>query len=231
MRNFLAFIIAALIAIPSAGIEPVRKTVADFLKMSPEDSTFCELTGVVSRVRNYQYGRLFLDDETGSVLIYNVYDARNKRHFPEIDVREGDSLTVMGRRFVYDKRIIEMKNALYVKHIEGPDHANVAKVDKLDKNPSFKGKDVSEFSKWVTKHLVYPKDAKTGYADGTVIASFIVGRDGSVLEPKIVQSVHPALDAEVIRVLKNSPKWKPGIVDNHPVRVTYTIPIIFSMDM
>jgi len=231
MRNILACIIVALIAIPSEGGEPVRKTVAEFLKMSPDDTTFCELTGLVSRVRNYQHGRLFLDDETGSVLIYNVYDARTKRYFPEIDVREGDSLTVMGHRFVYDNRIIEMKNALYVRHIEGPDHANVAKVDRIDKNPSFKGKDVSEFSKWVTKHLVYPKEAVSGYADGTVVASFIVGRDGSVLEPKIIKSVHPALDAEVIRVLKNSPKWKPGEVDNHPVRVTYTIPIIFSMDM
>jgi len=206
---------------------PVRKTVAEFLKMADSDTTFCELTGVVTRVRNYRKGNLFIDDGTGNVLIYGVYDAKNHRYFPETDVRTGDTLTVRGRRFVYDGRVIEMKNALYVGHIEGPDHANVKKVDDLDKAPTFKGKGPEAFSKWVTAHLKYPDKARKAYADGTVVVSFIVGMDGSVLEPKIVQSVHPAIDAEVLRVIKKAPKWKPGMVDGHSVRVNFTLPVIF----
>lgn len=221
-----------LLFLQAAGYTPAtKKTVAQFLKMSNRDTTVCELTGVVSRVRNYERGRLFLDDGTGSVLIYNVYDAVNKRHFPETDVREGDTLTVIGKRFVYDGRVIEMKNALYLTHKEGPDHKSVIKRDRLDKEPSFRGKGTEEFSKWVSAHLKYPKAARDAYGDGTVIVKFIVGMDGSILEPTIVQGSHKALNEEVIRVLKKAPKWKPGEVDNHPVRVNMTMPVVFIMDI
>ena len=225
-------ILPSLLPFQAAGYTPAtKKTVAEFIKMSKQDTTICELTGIVSRVRNYERGRLFLDDGTGSVLIYNIYDAVNKRYFPETDVREGDTLTVIGRRFVYDGRVIEMKNALYLTHKEGPDHESVIKRDRLDKEPSFKGKGTDEFSKWVSAHLKYPKDAQKAYGDGTVIVKFIVGMDGSVLEPTIVQGSHKALNEEVIRVLKSAPKWRPGEVDNHTVRVWITMPVVFIMDI
>lgn len=217
---FLLFSVCALAVVPE------KKTVKEFLRMSSKDTTLCELTGVVERVRNYSKGNLYLSDGTGTVLIYGVY-SRDRRSFTDLDVRDGDTLTVSGRRFVYNGNVIEMKNAWYVSHTEGPDHQNVLKTDKLDKNPTFKGKDVNEFSKWVSAHLKYPESAKDAYMDGTVLVSFIVGMDGSILEPTILQGVHPALDAEVLRVLSKSPKWKPGMVDNHTVRVTYTMPVVF----
>lgn len=207
---------------------PEKKTVNEFLKMSPKDTTTCELRGVVTRVRNYSKGNLYIEDGTGSVLIYGVYPSG--KTFGEIDVREGDTLTVSGRRYVYDGRVIEMKGARYVSHSEGPDHENVEKIDKLDKEPTFKGKDINEFSKWVTTHLVYPPEARVGHFEGKIIVSFIVGMDGTIVEPKIVQGSYPALDNEVLRVIRRAPKWKPGEVDGHTVRVSYSMPVYFFLN-
>lgn len=233
-KILLPIIVAATacLFLPAYGRSDIaRKTVAEFLEMDDSDSTLCLLKGVVCRVRNYDKGRLFIDDGTGTVLIYNIFDPKHSRSFPGTDVRTGDTLTVIGRRVVYDGRVIEMKNALYVSHSEGPDHRNVVKRDSLDKAPTFRGKSANEFSKWVTAHLKYPKEAKKSYVDGKVVVKFVIGRDGSVLYPEIVEGTHPALNEEVIRVLKKAPKWKPGIVDNIPVRVSLSMPVFFVLEM
>ena len=231
--NIIAVIAALLFLSPQGQGQwtPQKKTIKEFVRMSEKDTTTCELSGIVSRVRNYERGNLFLCDHTGSVLIYGIFDPKSYRTFPETDVRKGDSLTVRGRRFVYDGRVIEMKNALYVSHKEGPEHSRVKKEDELDKNPSFKGGGPQEFSSWVGAHLVYPRDASQQRIQGTVIVRFIVGMDGNVYEATVVKGVHPSLDNEALRVINRSPKWKPGIVDSHPVRATFTIPVIFSLDM
>ena len=62
-----------------------------------------------------------------------------------------------------------------------------------------------------------------------VTVSFIVEKDGTVSNVKVVRSV-PELDGEAVRVVKSSPKWTPGIKDNSPVRVSFVIPINFKTD-
>jgi len=220
------------LALASGGQEqwaPREKTIMEFLKMSDKDTTTCVLSGVVSKVRNYKNGNLFLSDETGSVLIYGIIDPKGFKDFYDIDVRKGDSLTVKGRRYLYDNRVIEMKNAVYVSHKEGPDHENVKKVSELDKDPSFRGGGPNDFASWVSAHLVYPQDASTKGIEGIVTVRFTVGMDGKVYDVHVVKGIYPSLDKEAIRIVSASPKWKPGIIDNEPVRVTYTIPVIFML--
>lgn len=226
-RLIISIATCAILAISAAAGTPVRKTVSEFLAMSSSDTTLCELKGVVERVRNYNHGNLYLNDGTGSVLIYGVINGNLT--FPQTDVRQGDTLTVSGRRFVYDGRVIEMKNARYVSHAEGPNHENVGKVDNLDRNPKFKGGNLSDFSKWVSSRLVYPAEAIAACAEGKVLVRFVVGRDGKIYEPSIIESPHPALGAEAVRVISKSPKWTAGMVDNKPVRVSYTMPVIFLL--
>jgi TonB family protein len=96
-----------------------------------------------------------------------------------------------------------------------------------DKWPTFKGKDANAFSSWVTSRLKYPKDAKDAHVDGTVLVKFVVGTNGGIQEVEVEKGVFPSLDAEAVRVIKSSPKWKPGIKDGKPIRVTYTHPVIF----
>ena len=54
-------------------------------------------------------------------------------------------------------------------------------------------------------------------------------RDGSVSDVQVKRSVDPSLDKEAVRVLSMMPKWTPGMQDGKPVRVKYTIPVIFRL--
>ncbi|MBR5699543.1 MAG: energy transducer TonB [Bacteroidales bacterium] len=204
------------------------KTVRAFLKMSNKDTTLCQLHGVVDRIRNKDNGNLYLTDGTGEVLIYGVRDGSGQGlKFPDLDVRQGDTLTLVGRRSVYDGKVVEMQHAVLVAKSDGPDHANAGySKAKVITEPTFKGKDKLAFSKWVTEHLVYPKEA--GGIEGTVKVKFVVGRDGHVQEVEVVKGIHPLLNEEAVRVIRKSPKWKPAKADGVPVRYTYVLPVIFS---
>ena len=64
--------------------------------------------------------------------------------------------------------------------------------------------------------------------EGTVMVCFVVDTDGIISDAHIHNSVHPALDREAIRVIMKSPKWKPAMKDGKPVRVSYTMPVMFN---
>jgi len=98
-----------------------------------------------------------------------------------------------------------------------------------DKYPTFKGKGSEAFSAWVTAHLKYPKDAKEARIDGTVRVKFVIGTNGGVQEVEVDKGVFPSLDAEAVRVIKSSPRWKPAIKGGRPVRMVYYLPVIFSL--
>lgn len=224
MKKLILIITAVAFSATAFAWSPVKKTVKEFLRMSDADSTTCQLSGLVTKVQSYGRGKLYLEDSTGSVYIYGVVDVKDKRSFYDLDVREGDSLVISGRRNVYNGTI-EMSNAAYISHVQGPDHFNVSKASKLDKEPTFKGKGLDEFSKWVAAHVEFPLAAKIAGADRQVTVRFTVGMDGSVIDPAIVKSSHPSLDEEVLRVLRSAPKWKPGSREGYTVRVKYTMTV------
>lgn len=62
---------------------------------------------------------------------------------------------------------------------------------------------------------------------GRVIVSFVVETDGSLSGIKVVKSLDPLFDKEALRVVKSMPKWIPGTQNGQPVRIRYTIPVIF----
>ena len=98
----------------------------------------------------------------------------------------------------------------------------------LDEHPTFKGGSPGDFAMWVAKHIKYPKAAKKAGVEGTVMVHFVIDKNGKISDAHVHQSVHPALDEEAVRVVKKSPKWKPGKKDGRPVKVSYTIPVVFS---
>ena len=99
----------------------------------------------------------------------------------------------------------------------------------VEQKPSFNGGDANEFSKWVNSRLVYPEIAKENGVQGRVTLQFTVEADGRVTNVKVLRGVDPALDAEAVRVVKTSPKWKPGRQRDRAVKVTYTFPVIFQL--
>ena len=215
----------------SAAAQGVRKTADEFNKMSGSDTSLVVLHGVVTRPRaNDTRGVFYLKDETGEAYVYGLVDGRpgSKQSFAQMGIAPGDTLTISGRRTVYNGTTIEMAGGHLLRKADGPRHAEILESMKApDKWPSFQGKDANAFSSWVTARLKYPKDALAAHIDGTVLVKFVIGTNGGVQEVEVIDGVFPSLDAEAVRVIKSSPKWKPGIKDGKPIRVTYTHPVIF----
>lgn len=95
--------------------------------------------------------------------------------------------------------------------------------------PDFRGGGAEEFRMWVADNVVYPKDAQENRISGKVVVSFVVEIDGSVNTVEIVSSTDNILSEEILRVIKNSPKWIPGKENGRPVRVKYTLPLEFRL--
>lgn len=94
--------------------------------------------------------------------------------------------------------------------------------------PEFPG-GATEFIKWLTANLQYPKEARQRRIQGRVVAQFIVNTDGSISDLKIATSLDPLCDREALRVLKMMPPWKAGIQDNKPCRTMVALPIVFKL--
>lgn len=99
----------------------------------------------------------------------------------------------------------------------------------LEAQPEFPG-GMDEISKWLGENLIYPEEARENGITGKVFAQFIIDKDGSVSDVKIMRSVNPLLDEEVIRVLNSMPKWTPGKQDGENVKVTFQIPVNFQLN-
>ncbi len=99
----------------------------------------------------------------------------------------------------------------------------------VEEKPSFQGGDANQFSKWVNGKLNYPEIAKENGVQGRVTLQFTVEKDGTVTKVKVLRGVDPSLDKEAVRVVSQSPKWKPGKQRDRAVPVTYTFPVIFQL--
>lgn len=100
--------------------------------------------------------------------------------------------------------------------------------DVVEQMPQFPGGQAALFE-YLMNNVKYPADAVKQKVEGRVIASFVVETDGSITEVNVWRPVFPSLDAEAIRVLQAMPKWTPGMQDGKPVRVKYTVPVIFKL--
>ena len=98
----------------------------------------------------------------------------------------------------------------------------------VEQMPSFPGGDAALMA-YLSKNIKYPVVAEENGIQGRVIATFVVERDGSITDVKVVKSVDPSLDKEAIRVLKSMPKWIPGKQNGSAVRVKYTVPVTFRL--
>jgi len=97
-----------------------------------------------------------------------------------------------------------------------------------DEAPQFPGGETALY-KLINSKLVYPKTAKENLISGIVTIRFSIGTDGSVGEVSVLKGVNSDLDAEAIRVTNLMPAWKPGKLENNPVKVWYILPIKFSL--
>ena len=100
--------------------------------------------------------------------------------------------------------------------------------DVVEEMPEFPG-GMAALMQYLGKNIKYPTIAQETGIQGRVIVQFVVNRDGSIVDAKVVRSVDPYLDKEAIRVISSMPKWKPGKQRNKAVRVKYTLPVMFRL--
>lgn len=94
--------------------------------------------------------------------------------------------------------------------------------------PEFPGGE-SALLYFLSQNVKYPSLASDNGIYGKVIVNFVVNKDGSISDAKILRGVDPSLDKEALRVVYSLPKWKPGKQGGKPVRVSFSVPINFVL--
>ena len=96
----------------------------------------------------------------------------------------------------------------------------------VEQQPQFPGGSVNG---WLADHIQYPVVAAENGSSGRVVVQFVVERDGSVSQVKVVRGVDPSLDKEAQRVISSMPKWIPGKQNGQAVRSRFTVPVTFRL--
>jgi TonB family protein len=101
-----------------------------------------------------------------------------------------------------------------------------------DQRPQFFGSsDPRHFLReWVYQYLKYPGSALQQGIQGTVMVEFVIEKDGKVTGVRVLKGVSEELDAEAVKVISASPKWKPGKVSGNKVRSSISLPVEFRLE-
>lgn len=112
---------------------------------------------------------------------------------------------------------------------EPPKNEEENKVfDVVEEQPSFPGGQGALMA-WLRDNIKYPVVAAENGIEGKVIVQFVVGKNGSISNVKVVKSIDPSLDREAVRVVSSMPSWTPGKQNGTSVNVRYTLPVTFKL--
>jgi TonB family protein len=127
-------------------------------------------------------------------------------------------------------QFIDFKNPTSKDTIKKGDAIN-KEYTHIDIPAKFQGKDLIEFNSFVISHIKYPVEAVKKNLQGKAYVQFIVDKDGSITEIKILRGTsYKVLDDEAVRVIKSSPKWTPAMDKGKVVKQAFTIPVEFSLN-
>jgi len=97
----------------------------------------------------------------------------------------------------------------------------------IEVQPEYPG-GIDKFREFLGKNYVYPSAASEAGVSGRVIVSFVVEKDGSLTDIKVLRDMGYGTGEEAVRVVKKSKKWNPGVQNGRAVRVSYTIPFVLA---
>jgi periplasmic protein TonB len=155
-----------------------------------------------------------------------------------------DEVVVVENEVKTQQELNENDKAISVADVTGTDEVNGVDVATLDENQAITQEEVEEvygavdqmpefpggemaLRNWISNNIRYPKIASDKGIHGKVYINFVVEKDGSISNVRIVQGVEPSLDKEALRVINSLPRWRAGLQGGEPVRVSYTVPINF----
>ncbi len=98
----------------------------------------------------------------------------------------------------------------------------------VEEMPEFPG-GMAALSAYVSQHLRYPKEARKQDIEGRVLVTFVVEKDGSISDVRVLRGIGGGCDEEALRVVQQMPAWKPGQQGGKPVRVKFTLPMRFKL--
>jgi protein TonB len=124
----------------------------------------------------------------------------------------------------------ETNQAVEIKYVPvavEPEEQTIFEV--VEQMPEFPNGGMAGLMQYLSKNIKYPTIAQENGTQGRVTVQFVVNRDGSIVDAKVLRGVDPYLDKEAIRVISSMPKWKPGMQRGKAVRVKYTVPVMFRL--
>ena len=146
-----------------------------------------------------------------------------------MDVRQGSTVVAAYVGYASESIVANNPQRKYVFTLQKDGSGDSGKpFDVVEQMPQFPGGHAA-LLQYLAQNIRYPEAAHKAGIQGRVIANFVVEKDGSITEAKIVKSVSPELDAEALRVIGSMPNWMPGMQNGEPVRVKYTVPITFKL--
>jgi len=161
------------------------------------------------------------------------------KRFRALNLHCGDSLVIRGRLTpievrrdfykgladaeIMDKKGCEANDSSHLNYGHVREASEPVKYQLIEVKPSFNGGDANTFSKWVNENLSFPEGSNVS---GRVILEFTIKADGRVTDVHVIQGVRDDIDAEAVRVISQSPRWKPGRRGGEAVDVLYTFPVI-----
>lgn len=99
----------------------------------------------------------------------------------------------------------------------------------VESMPSYPGGDEARI-RYLQENLKYPQMARESGIQGRVFVTFVVEKDGSITDVKILRGIGGGCDEEAIRVIQNMPRWNSGKQRGKPVRVQFNMPILFKLN-
>ena len=205
--------------------EAKNKPITFQVVFSPEDSPIAgvpvlivETGKPVKSAETDKDGKFVLDNPVvGSLVTFTIVNYSKGIRITKDMVAKGDVVKV-----AFGANRSEKEES------EGTPDPNKA-YDMVDEMPQFPGGPSALFE-FLSKNIQYPKEAEDANLQGRVIVSFVVEKDGSVSNAKVVRPIDPLLDAEALRVVNSMPKWIPGKQNGEAFRVKYTIPVTFRVE-
>lgn len=146
------------------------------------------------------------------------------------EIVENDVVLTNDVQFTDDETSEDKKVEIYAPVIQAQEEETEEEIFVIVEDmPKFKGGDINNFREWVQKRVRYPELAAENGIQGRVFISFVVEPNGTVSNVSVTRSVDPLLDEAAKEAVAASPKWEPGMQRGRPVRVRYSIPIIFQL--
>ena len=146
-----------------------------------------------------------------------------------MDVKQGSAVVAAYVGYASESIVASAPQQRYVFTLHKDGSGTTGKpFDVVEQMPQFPG-GPAEMMAFLAKNIRYPVAAEKAGVQGRVIVTFVVEKDGSIAEARIVKSVSPELDAEALRVINAMPNWLPGRQNGEAVRVKYTVPVTFRL--